>query len=68
MTYTTSGSRADEILRDLAEGLPKGEVPATLYGNRELLFLLGDVSFSSREPAGHNVESRQILCPWRNMP
>ena len=36
MTDTTSASRADKILRELAEGLPKGEVPATLYGDREL--------------------------------
>ncbi|MGV9861069.1 aromatic ring-hydroxylating oxygenase subunit alpha [Rhodococcus koreensis] len=33
---TTHPANADSILADLAEGLPIGRVPATLYGNREL--------------------------------
>ena len=36
MTETTPDTRADTILRELAEGLPKGEVPAVLYGDRGL--------------------------------
>ena len=36
MTHIAADSQATRILRELAEGLPNGEVPATLYGNREL--------------------------------
>ncbi len=37
MTQTTPpATAADRILAELAEGLPAGEIPATLYGNTEL--------------------------------
>jgi phenylpropionate dioxygenase-like ring-hydroxylating dioxygenase large terminal subunit len=36
MTATFEGSQADEILAQLGAGLPHGDVPAVLFGNRDV--------------------------------
>src|SRR4030095_9042750 len=36
------------------------------YGDRELLFLFGKISFGAREPAGDHVKSGQVLRAWSN--
>ena len=66
-------ARLSAFLRVLRTDLQRGEIKFIeivfgifLYCNGELLLLFGNISFGPRQPAGYDMESRQILGPRRN--